>query len=204
MPSGELPPLFAEIRQALQRSPARPLNLPGLVLRESAVLVPLFLRSGLPHVLFTRRPDTMKTHAGQISFPGGVRERGDPTPLHTALRETEEELGVPAEAVTVLGLLDEIPTITEFRISPFVGLVGPGVRWTPNEEEISEVIEVPLAHLIDPASARKEQWRVSDRERDVYFYDYGRHTIWGATARILKNLLEVLTGLPTVEELRRT
>ena len=194
-------PLFAQLQQRLRQRPGRPLNLPGLELREAAVLVPLFLRRGVPFALFTKRPATLRTHAGQISFPGGSRDGSDATPLHTALRETEEELGLPKAEVTVLGLLHEIPTITEFRIAPFVGVIPDGYPLRPNPEEIDRVIEVPIPHLMDRSSQRVERLDVRGQLRDVYFFDYGEDVIWGATARILKDLLEVLSELPSWCEL---
>lgn len=193
-------PRWEELRARLEQKPGRPLNLPGLTLRESAVLVPLFVRDNVPHALFTRRPVTLRTHAGQISFPGGSRDAADPTPLHTALRETEEELGLPTDAVTVLGLLDEIPTITEFRIAPFVGVIPGDAVYRPNPDEIAEIIEVPIPHLLATTTLRVEQYEVKGRMRDVYFYDYQGHTIWGATARILRDLLQIVNALPSWTE----
>lgn len=187
--------LFERLRAQLKARPARPLNLPGLSLRESAVLVPLFVRSGRAHALFTKRPTTLRTHAGQISFPGGARDPEDVTPLHTALRETREEIGVPPERVEVLGMLDEIPTITQFRIVPFVGVIPGDFPYVPSAEEIEEIIEVPLEALLDPSIHRVESWGPSEHEREIYFYDYGPHVIWGATARILKGLLTILAEL---------
>lgn len=182
-------PFFEDVRRRLEAAPGRPLNLPDVALREAAVLVPMFVRGGVPHLLFTRRPLTLRNHAGQISFPGGARDPSDPTPLHTALRETWEELGIPAQAIQVLGVLDEIPTITRFRVVPFVGAIPGDFAYVPSPSEIEEVIEVPLHALMDPAIHRVETRRVEEQEREVYFYDYGRHVIWGATARILKDLL---------------
>ncbi len=189
-------PLFAQLAERLERRPGRPLHLPGLTLRESAVLVPLFVRDREPHVLFTKRPATLRTHAGQISFPGGGREDADATPLHTALRETREELGIPPEQVRVLGMLDETPTTTRFRILPFAGLIPADLRYTPSEEEIDEIIEIPLRHLLQPSIHRVEKRAVSDHETEIYFYEYGPHVVWGATARILRNLLLILRELP--------
>jgi len=193
-------PRFEQLRARLARTPGRALNLPGLVLRESAVLVPLFLRQGLPHLLFTKRPATLRTHAGQISFPGGARDPEDPTPLHTALRETEEEVGIDRSGVEVLGLLDEIPTITEFRIAPFVGVIPGHGRYRPSAEEIDELIEVPVAHLLAVGGPRVERHPVRGTLRDVYYYDYGNHVIWGATARILRDLLQLIDELPSWKE----
>ncbi|MFZ5468127.1 MAG: CoA pyrophosphatase [Myxococcota bacterium] len=188
-------PLFEHLRERLSRHPARALNLPGVSLRESAVLVPLFLRGGVPHVLFTKRPMTLRSHAGQISFPGGARDPEDATSLHTALRETYEELGVPAEQVEILGMLDEIPTISRFRVVPYVGVIPGSWVYRPSAEEIEEIIEAPLPALMDPAIHRAEKRFVGEGERKIYFYDFGPHIIWGATARILKDLLHHIAEL---------
>lgn len=182
--------------------PPRSLNLPGLSLRESAVLAPLFARDNQPHLVFTERPKHLRQHGGQISFPGGSRESFDQTPLHTALRETREELGIKPEQVDVLGRLDELPTITEFRIVPFVGVIPDGIKYVPNPEEVEEVVEVPFAYFLDAAHLRTEKRVVRAEEREIYFYDYGRHTIWGATARIVRNLVEVALGLPSIGSAR--
>jgi 8-oxo-dGTP pyrophosphatase MutT (NUDIX family) len=187
--------LFHRLKARLHQRPGQALALPGMQLRESAVLAPLFLRGGEPWLLFTKRPTTLRQHAGQISFPGGSRDAEDPTPLHTALRETREELGIPEEQVEVLGMLDEIPTITSFRVLPFVGVIPADFPYRPNPEEIAELIEVPVRALLAPGLPRVEKWGVLEKEREVYFYDYGAHVIWGATGRILNGLLAVLREL---------
>ena len=189
-------PRFAELSRALQQHPGRQLNLPGLELRDSAVLAPFILRAGEPRLLFTLRPAHLRRHAGQVSFPGGARDPEDPTTLHTALRELREELDVPAESVEVLGMLDEIPTTSEFRVVPYVGLLDPSVELHPDAGEIAELLEIPVSDLLVPGLRRTEKWFYRGAERDVYFYDVGNHTIWGATARILSNLLSVISELP--------
>jgi 8-oxo-dGTP pyrophosphatase MutT (NUDIX family) len=189
-------PRFAQLTGALQQHPGRQLNLPGLELRDSAVLAPFILRGAEPRLLFTLRPAHLRRHAGQVSFPGGARDPEDPTPLHTALREMREELGVPQEFVEVLGMLDEIPTTSEFRVIPYVGLLDPSVQLHPDAGEIAELLEIPVSDLLVPGLRRTEKRFYRGAERDVYFYDVGRHTIWGATARILSNLLAVISGLP--------
>jgi 8-oxo-dGTP pyrophosphatase MutT (NUDIX family) len=189
--------LFKELRAMLQKTPPKPLNLPGLALREASVLVPLFARAGAPHVLFTKRTESLRNHAGQISFPGGARDDADLTPLHAALRETNEELGIPPDQVDVLGLLDEIPTITQFRVVPFVGVIPPDFAYVANRAEIEEIIEIPIAHLLKPEIHRIERQEIWGRERDIYFYEYGRHVIWGATARILRSFLQIVRELPS-------
>lgn len=188
--------LFTEIRRRLADNPGKAINLPGVTLREAAVLVPLFVRRQIPYILFTRRPETLRTHAGQIAFPGGTRDPEDPTPLHTALREAHEELGIPPERVEVLGMLDESPTLTSFRIAPFVGAIPPDLAYLPSALEIDEVIEVPLAHLREPAFPRVELHHFAGRPHEVYFYEYGRHVIWGATAYIVRNFLELISDIP--------
>lgn len=187
---------FDTLEARIASHPPRPLNLPGLVLRESAVLVPLFERDGVPHILFTRRPAHLRTHANQFSFPGGGRDPEDATPLHTALRETEEELGIDRSRVRVLGMLDEVPTTTSFRIQPFVGVIPGDGQYRPSAEEVAFILEVPLVGLLDPAIRRTEKRTVREVEYDVFFYTYNTHVIWGATARILYDLLRHVAELP--------
>jgi 8-oxo-dGTP pyrophosphatase MutT (NUDIX family) len=175
--------VFEQLRHKLHDEPGRALNMPGLELREAAVLVPLFERDAAPQILFTKRPSTLRSHAGQFSFPGGGREPSDETPLHTALREAEEEIGIPPDRVQVLGMLDEAPTVTSFRIRPFVGVIPGDLHYRPNPEEIELILEVPLTALLDPRSSRREVWRRNDRDHEVYFFDYGEHVIWGAASR---------------------
>jgi 8-oxo-dGTP pyrophosphatase MutT (NUDIX family) len=177
------------VRQRLAARPPRAVNLPGLTLRESAVLVPLRLHGGEPHLLFTLRPTYLRAHGGQISFPGGGRDASDATPLHAALREAHEELGIPPASVQVLGQLDEVPTLTEFRIAPFVGAVPADLPLAPSPQEVAEVFEVPLAHFLAPGVHRTERREAAGRSWDVDFFTWQRHTIWGATARIVRQLL---------------
>jgi len=188
-------PLFEQLREELEKRPGKVLEKPSPGLRESAVLAPLFMRQSQPFAVFTKRPAALRQHGGQIAFPGGVRDPEDLTPLHTALRETHEELGIQPREVTVLGMLDEVPTITNYRVLPFVGVIPADFRYLANPEEIEEVIEVPLAHLFNPAIQRTERRWVMDKEREIYFYDYGPYVIWGVTGRILRGLLRVIGGL---------
>ncbi|WP_224244558.1 CoA pyrophosphatase [Hyalangium gracile] len=188
--------LFDTLEARLSSLPPRLVNLPGLVLRESAVLVPIFEREDVPYILFTRRPAHLRNHANQFSFPGGGRDPEDATPLHTALRETEEELGIERSRVRVLGMLDEQPTTTAFRIQPFVGVIPNDGQYRPNIEEVAFILEVPLSGLMDPAIRRTEKRSVGGTEYDVFFYTYESHVIWGATARILYMLLEHIAQLP--------
>jgi len=187
---------FDTLETRLAARPPRPFQLPGIVLREAAVLVPFLVRDGVPVILFTRRPATLRHHASQFSFPGGSRDAEDPSPLHTALRETREELGLDVSGVRVLGALDEVPTLTEFRIQPFVGVLPPESRFQPNPDEVEFILEVPLSHLMDPSIRRVEKRSAHGREYEVDFFSYGSHVIWGATGRILRDLLRHAAELP--------
>ena len=165
---------------------------PGPLVR-AAVLVPLVERGG-PHVIFAKRTDRVGTHRGQISFPGGTIDPADPSPLDAALRESEEEVGLPRAAVEPLGALDDTETFaTQFVITPWVGVVREPVVWRPDGEEIEEVIEVPFASLVERANFRVEHWERDGVVRPVYFYDWGGEVIWGATARIVKHYLDLVT-----------
>jgi 8-oxo-dGTP pyrophosphatase MutT (NUDIX family) len=175
---------FERLRVRLRTVPSRTLEAPGLRLREAAVLAPLFWRDDQPWALLTKRPLTLRTHPGQISFPGGGRDAEDATPLHTALRETEEELGIPPDLVDVLGMLGAMPTITSYWVTPFVGVVPPDVALRPNEVEIAEVLEAPLWRL------RRETRTIFQAEREVLVWDDASQVVWGATHRMLHQLLE--------------
>ncbi len=158
----------------------------------AAVLVPLLFKEGEWHVLVTQRTQTVEHHKGQMSFPGGACDPGDADLLATALREAFEEIGVPPEMVEVLGALDDFPTITRFVVSPFVGVIPHPFAYRLAGHEVESVVEVPLSFLRDPAHLRVEQWEYDGRIHDVLFWDYGPHTIWGATARILKSFLDLI------------
>lgn len=157
---------------------------PGLELKEAAVLAPVFWRGDEPWAYLTRRPMTLRKHPGQISFPGGAREAGDVTPLHTALRETKEELGLEPTGVDVLGMLGAMPTITSFWVTPFVGVVSADAVLSPNADEIAEVLEAPLWRL------RREKRFIFHADRDVFVWDDAHAEVWGATFRMLEQLVE--------------
>lgn len=158
----------------------------------AAVLLPLLYKEEQWHVLFTRRTQDVEHHKGQISFPGGAREPADEDLAATALRETYEEIGVPPHVVEILGALDDFPTITDFVVTPFVGILPHPLRYRPNPYEVEAVLEVPLSFFADPDGLRVEQLEHRGQIFDVLFWDYGPHTIWGATARILKGFLDLL------------
>ena len=165
---------------------------PDSPLIRAAVLVPIVDR-GEPSIVFAKRTDRVGHHKGQIAFPGGVVDPTDRSALDAALRECEEEVGLPRGAVEVLGMLDDTETFaTQFVITPFVGLVREPVTWKPDGEEIERVIEVPYAALAEDGSFRVEHWERDGVVRPVHFFDYHGDTIWGATARILTDYLAVI------------
>lgn len=156
---------------------------------KAAVLVPLYLDGGELHAVFTKRRDDMRRHGGEISFPGGRRDEGDADLKSTAVREAREEIGLPPEAVEILGALQPTPTIaTGYSVYPFVGLIEPGHQWTPSAREVAEVIELSLAALLAGYGRRRLVRRGLPIRTDTYLV--GEHLIWGATARILADLLE--------------
>jgi 8-oxo-dGTP pyrophosphatase MutT (NUDIX family) len=168
---------------------ARPVVAPGTA-RKAGVLVPLFVRAGMLWVVFTRRTDTVAHHRGQISFPGGAEEPGDVDLSATALRETEEELGVRPGDVKLLGKLSPMVTVTDFYVEPYVGALPQPYVFAPAETEIAQVVEAPIGALRDPAI--KETKFLPGRDEPVLFYRYGDQVIWGATARMLAELLQAL------------
>lgn len=161
-------------------------------LKPAAVLVPLVDRPGGLTVLLTQRTDHLAHHAGQVSFPGGHIEPGDGGPKETALRETEEEVGIDRGRVRVIGRLDTYVTRTGFVVTPVVGIVEPPFDVTPDPHEVAEVFEVPLAFLLDPANHQKCSRAFGGAVRYFYAMPYGRHYIWGATAGMLVNMYRIL------------
>lgn len=169
---------------------ARPGVTPGETHRHAGVLVPLFVRDSRLWIVFTRRTETVEHHRGQISFPGGAHEPSDADLSQTALRETEEELGVRPEDVKLLGRLSPMVTVTDFYVEPYVAAIPQPYVFTPAESEIAEVVEAPVGALTDPAI--RETRSLPGRDEPVLFYHYGNHVIWGATARMLAELIEAL------------
>lgn len=159
----------------------------------AAVLIPLVTRTDGVHIMLTQRAAHLHDHAGQVSFPGGRIETSDATPIAAALREAQEETGLPANHVEVLGSMPPYLTATGFSIIPVVSLVTPGFLLAPDAFEVAEVFEVPLSFLMDPANHRLYEARLDDgRVRHYYGMPYGRHFIWGATAGMLRNLYHLL------------
>ena len=163
---------------------------------QAAVLVPLHLRRGVLHAVFTRRHHDLPRHAGEISFPGGRRDDADADLVATALRETHEEVGLPPESVEVIGALEPIPTVvTGYAIHPFVGVVPGNFRWTPSDGEVAAVIDLPLPDVAAGYGRRRLVRRGAAIRTDTYVV--GDHMIWGATARIVSDLLDRVGSLAT-------
>lgn len=167
---------------------------PQRALKPAAVLIPIIERQTSLQVLFTRRADHLARHAGQVSFPGGRLNADDGHAVEAALRETEEEVGLPRSFVEVRGELDRYETGTGFSIHPFVGLVREGFELRIDAAEVAEAFEVPLAFLMDPENHQQQTTMWQGRERRYYAMTFGSHYIWGATAGILINLHDRLYG----------
>ena len=171
--------------------------------RRAAVLAPVFCRDGTVHVVFTRRADHLGEHPGQMSFPGGGAESFDRDLTATALREADEEIGLRPEEVTVVGRLDDIETVSEYAVSPFVGRV-PDRAYVPDDGEVAEVVPLSVPALTDRDNYESER-RHHPRHGAVrlHFFHVDCYTVWGATGRMLVQLLEVATDWRAPAEVDR-
>jgi 8-oxo-dGTP pyrophosphatase MutT (NUDIX family) len=179
------------LRQLLEQRVRRSIDTAPPLLR-AGVLIPLVVRSNGIELLFTRRTDTVLTHKGQISFPGGQREDSDVETVETALRESYEEIGLEPSRVTVLGELDDVFTaVSSFVITPVVGLVQGGIddlRLAP--DEVKSLLVVPIARLLDPSVHTSETRSVGEQQYRIHYYTVGEDVIWGATGRIVYQFLK--------------
>ncbi len=180
-----------EVLEALLANSALGTALPP-ELTPSAVLLPLFLRDGGYHLVLTKRSEQLKRDGGVICFPGGTWEAGDEDLTFTALRETHEEIGVNPSDVQVLGGFEPFFTRSKFAIQPVVGVIPHSYLYQPSEAEVSEIIEVPLDALYDPANLRNESVLRTEGLTHRYTYVYQGRIIFGATAQILSRLLELI------------
>lgn len=164
-------------------------------LTKAAVLIPIFEKEGKYHIIFTKRTEKVEHHKGEISFLGGVYDKGDKSLLQTALRESFEELGIKPSDVEILGELDDITTITNFIISPFVGVIPYPYNFIINKDEIDQVLEIPIFTLLEKSNFWEEKFIYDEKEHIVYFYKYKENIIWGATGKILKQFLEITSNI---------
>jgi 8-oxo-dGTP pyrophosphatase MutT (NUDIX family) len=184
--------LLEKVRQALADYTPRRVDHPAAA--PAAVLILLTTWNGEPSVVFTERTNHVEHHKGQISFPGGACDDGDQSLEATALRETFEEIGVQPEHVRIIGQLDDMVTISNFRVTPYVGQLCYDCQYpyTLNEREVARVVEVPLSFLLDESNMELEVRQHQGREVLVPAFSYNGHRIWGATARMLHQLLELV------------
>jgi 8-oxo-dGTP pyrophosphatase MutT (NUDIX family) len=161
-------------------------------LRDAAVLVPIVDRGPDATMLLTKRTEKMRSHAGQIAFPGGRVDATDPSPEDAALRETEEEVGLDRSFVEVIGRMPDYVTGSGFRVAPVLGIVKPGFLLTLNADEVSDAFEVPLSFLMNPANHTRDSGIWRNRERFFYRMPYQDWMIWGVTAGIIRTIYERL------------
>ncbi len=182
------------IADILRRRAARRADRPGF--RQAAVLLPLYESEAGPHLVLTKRTNLVPTHKGEISFPGGGFEEADGDLLATALREAQEEIGLDPEDVEVLGTLDDTLTVSSRHVvRPVVGFIPHPYAYRLDPFEIERLIHLPISALLRGAPFREEIWEREGRPVTVFFYEHDGDTVWGLTARILKQFVEVV-GTP--------
>lgn len=202
LPPEERRPQLADVRRALGASgpPQRSERelLPGID-TASAVLAPLYEEDGELFVVLTRRTWELRSHQGEVSFPGGRRDDGDPDLWATALRESREEIGLDTDAVELIGELDHLATVTSHSfIVPYVGELAGRPHTVASPAEVSAVLHVPVAELLDPAIYREERWSFPwAGDRPIFFFELVGDTVWGATGAMLRQLLGLVTGTLT-------
>lgn len=184
-----------EFDQAIRRIKAflknyRPQRIALAEMVPAAVLIPILNKNAEAHVLFTLRTDHVEHHKGQVSFPGGAKEEPDADLQQTAVRETIEEIGQPDGQIEILGALDDFLTVTNFLVTPFVGILPYPYPYRLNRREVAEVLEVPLSFFLTDRHFEVKQWEYEGTTYPVYFYYYGETIIWGATAFMMNRFVE--------------
>lgn len=164
----------------------------GIKLRHASVLIPIILRPSGLNVIFTKRSSAMRNHPGQISFPGGKQDDTDTSYIHTALREAEEEIGLAQSDVKIIGSLPKHETVTSFLVHPVIGLVPNDFIPEVQTDEVDEVFSAPLNHLLQPSNYLIEGRVWQGRKRRYFTVPYGPYYIWGATARMLRMLADIM------------
>jgi 8-oxo-dGTP pyrophosphatase MutT (NUDIX family) len=188
-----------ELEQMLSQREKQYINIASR--KPSAVLIPIYQKRGHYYIIFIRRTETVKTHKGQISFPGGARDVNDRTLLHTAIRESREEIGLYMKDIEVIGELDdEITTTSNYVVTPFVAMIPWPYRFKKNEDEVAEIMEVPIKVLLEKGCLKSNNETLNGKPIDSYTYYYQGKVIWGATARILKKLLDIIDKVTQGEQ----
>ncbi len=184
--------MLERVRQAVAEYAPRHLDHPTAI--PAAVLILVYEQNGEVQVLFTERTHQVEHHKGQISFPGGACDDEDEDLMATALRETYEEIGVRPEDVEIVGQLDDMVTISNFRVTPYVGILTTQSEYpfVLNRNEVARVVQIPLSYLLDERNIELEVRQHQGREVLVPAFSYNGHRVWGATARMLHHLLEIL------------
>ncbi|MBU2513124.1 CoA pyrophosphatase [bacterium] len=183
-----------EIKISLQQYDPEVLPAPDSF-KSASVLIPFYSDPEGLSLIFMKRPDYQGPHGGQISFPGGAKDETDGSNLHAALRETEEEIGVSREVVDIWGCLKaQFTSVSRYWVTPFVGLVPFPYQFKPNQAEVERLLIIPLDHLLNPASFSIDTYNWKGFEFPSYLYTYNDDVIWGLTARILFNLISLLTN----------
>lgn len=180
---------LGRLREMLARHASIAIDAPEL--RRACVLVPLIRVNGDWSLLFTRRAENLAAHSGQIAFPGGAVEAGESF-QDAAIREAQEEVGIPPENVELIGRLDDLVTNSGYLVAPFIGVIHEPIDYVMQESEVVEVFEVPVEALLDPAKPEVRYVSYGDKRYPAYFYPYGRYEIWGLTGRMLKAFLDIV------------
>ena len=196
------PEAIKVIKRILSENPKNTLT--DLSLTPAGVLLLLYPKDGEYCILLNKRTDQVEHHKGEISFPGGRKDEGDKSSLHTALRETHEEMGIRPEDVELLGDVDDMPTRSRFLVSTHVGTIPYPYEFSPSEAEVAEVLEVPISRLMDEDCIREQAHLVDGQVVRTTAYAYEGHLIFGATARILDRFLGLLNTAPEKEAMWRT
>jgi len=195
LPARQRRPDLAQVRAALAAAgPPRRSTLEGTGTRASAVLAPLYEQDGEAVVVLTRRSAQLRSHRGEVSFPGGGRDAGDVDLRATALREAAEEVRLDPGSVEIIGELDHLQTVTSRSfIVPYVGQLPGRPELEASPDEVAAILHVPLSELLDPDLFHEERWGLAPLEHPIYFFELDGDTVWGATAAMLRNLLRLIT-----------
>lgn len=187
--SHDIDRIKAQIKRCLQRHSKHKIEDEKTL--PAGVIIPLFEKDGAIHVLLTLRTESVATHKGQISFPGGAWEPGDDSILATALRETEEEVGIKPEDFEIIGELDDVVAVSDHLVTPFVGFFPYPYEFKISDIEIAELVQIPLGFFLDDNNRRTGLREHRGDRVTVHYYDYGEYTVWGLTAHILKGFLDL-------------